>query len=77
MNLFKKGSFWAILTLALGILLFAAGTALRASVLQYAGAFFIAVGIFITDAVISSATVGKKSDGRMPEGSWGIQRKAI
>jgi len=59
MNLFKKGSFWAILTLALGILLFVAGTAIRNSSLQYAGAFFIAVGIFITDAVAAERRQGK------------------
>lgn len=53
MILFKKGLFWAILAIVFGLLIFLDGCVKGSDMFQYAGAFFIAFGIFTIDAVIS------------------------
>ena len=53
MNSFKKGIFWAIVAILFGLLIFLDGCVMESDMFQYAGAFFIAVGILTADFVIS------------------------
>lgn len=53
MNLFKKGIFWAIISIVFGLLVFTYGCIVAGEKMQYVGAFFIAVGIFTIDTIIS------------------------
>ncbi len=53
MNIFKKGIFWAIISIVFGLLIFTYGCIGAGEKMQYVGAFIIAVGIIIADNVIS------------------------
>lgn len=53
MNLLKKGLFWAVMAIVFGLLLFLYGCLGTSDMMQFAGAFFIAVGIFTADFVKS------------------------
>ena len=53
MNLLKNGLFWAVMAIVFGLLLFSYGCLGTGDKMQFVGAFFIAVGIFTADFVIS------------------------
>ena len=60
MRIIKSTSFWAIVSIIIGLLLFTYGCVGAGDTTQYAGAFFIAIGIFTADFAISGKKVMKE-----------------
>ena len=53
MKIFSKGLTWVIISLAFGFLLYLLGLGVDSMAISIFGAFFIAIGIFIIDAIWS------------------------